>query len=145
MALQAEGWFLLFAAGTVDHGEDDLPEISWLHRLRPFVVLPPPRIARPSPSGPVVRAPDRTAETPWHIPGEAGRAVRIAFDIAEKVGARIRLIDTERPGADEPLVRRWVREADLLPMLVAPDGRRLGGLGSFVPRRLKEFLRPARA
>lgn len=86
----------------------------------------------------------RSAATPnaptENFPGEQGRSVRLALDIGESLGRAVRVIDLSHPGDDQELATRYARGEPLLPLLVAPSGRRLEGLDSFVPAQLKRFF-----
>jgi hypothetical protein len=76
-----------------------------------------------------------------YFPGEQGRSVRLALEIAEGSEVPVKVVDVNLPGDDAPLVTRFVTTATLLPLLVAPDGRTLEGESDFVPSRLRSFLR----
>jgi hypothetical protein len=56
------------------------------------------------------------------------------------MGKALKVVDVNRPSGDQGLVQRWVTRETLLPLLVSPNGRRLEGIESFVPSRLKDFL-----
>jgi hypothetical protein len=77
---------------------------------------------------------------PGQVFGEQGRCGRMVLDIARRVGLRVKVVDVNRPGADADLVQRLIRPDDDLPVLIRPDGARLSGEGSFVPKTVERFL-----
>ena len=82
-------------------------------------------------------APD---ERPWHFPVEQRTCIRLVDELAESLGRTVMVIDVNWPEFHTDLVERWVGPNTLLPLLVAPDGRRLEGLESFVPSIVRRFL-----
>ena len=76
----------------------------------------------------------------WEFPEEVGQCVRLAVELAGRLGRDVRVVDLNGPAVDVEQVRRWVSPETLLPLLVSPDGRRLEGIGSFVPSTLRAFL-----
>ena len=68
--------------------------------------------------------------------------IELVAELAESAGRALRIVDVNHPADDQrALVRRWVGTNTLLPLLVAPDGRTLEGSESFVPSRVRRFLR----
>lgn len=127
--------FLLFAAGEPDRGDDGRALASEIQQ--PTILQSIPRISGHSFPGP---APD---EVPWHFPVEQRACIRLVNELAESLGRAVTVIDVNWPESDRDLVERWTGPNTLLPLLVAPDGRRLEGLESFVPSRVRRFLSQA--
>jgi len=119
--------FLLFAGGEPNRGDDGRAIASGLKRqtlIFPTVTPNPPSQATP----------------PWEFPVEQRSCIKLVTEMAEPTGDRVRVIDVNSPGTDRRLVDRWAGSDSLLPVLVAPSGRRLEGLDAFVPGRLRRFL-----
>jgi len=133
MATAASRPFLLFAGGEPDRRDDGMAIVSNLHRARVFVQIPPKRREE----GPLL---DANGRPRWHFRTEQGSAVRLAVEIAKAMGKEVRVIDVNRPATEGDPVDRYVTAETHLPVLISPDGRRLEGLESFVPSRLKRFL-----
>jgi len=79
-------------------------------------------------------------EEAWHLPREMGAAVDIVCESASRVGEHVTLVDVNRPGVYRDLVRRWVREDDVFPLLVRADGTRLEGMENFTAHKIRAFL-----
>lgn len=122
--------FLLFATGEPDRGDDGRGFASTFHRAGVIVQLPP--------KNPEV-VPAR-GDVRWHYPVEQRMCVQLVVNLAESMGKALKVVDVNRPSGDQGLVQRWVTRETLLPLLVSPNGRRLEGIESFVPSRLKDFL-----
>lgn len=123
--------FLLFAEKEPLRGDEAYVVASQFHRLRGFFQLPPKHPAR-------IQEPDGSRR--WDYPPDISECLRVTVSVATSLDKPVRLVDVSHPGADWELVDRLVSAETLLPLLVAPDGRRLEGLDSFVPSRVKEFL-----
>ncbi|HXY46592.1 MAG TPA: hypothetical protein VEK13_01680 [Thermoplasmata archaeon] len=126
--------FLLFAAGEPDRGDDGRAIAS---QLTVPTILHSPRVSSGSSTGPP------SEELLWHFPVEQRACVRLVTDIAKSMGQVVTVIDVNWPEGDRDLVERWMGPNSLLPMLIAPDGRRLEGIESFVPSRVRRFLAKA--
>ena len=67
--------------------------------------------------------------------------VNLVREIAEQRGRSVTVVDVDRPAPDQrPLIERWVRTSDVLPLLVRPDGARLEGLENFEPGTVRKFI-----
>ncbi len=122
--------FLLFAASERDPSVDGLDAVAGMGQ-RLLGVGPASGRARGSRAG---------SPPTENFPGEQGRSVRLALDIGQSLGRTVRVIDLSRPGDDQALANQYAQGEPLLPLLVAPSGRRLEGLDSFVPAQLKKFF-----
>lgn len=127
---------LMFVGGQPDRDDESEVPPSFVERLASIVS---PRLIRkppdPSdlPAGPV----------PWYVPGYQMMCVEMVVEIAEPMGQAVKVVDVNLPGDDRELVEEFVGSSDVLPILVRPDRKRLEGLESFRPSRLKEFLSQA--
>ncbi len=130
MAGTVPGTFLLFVAGEPDRGDDSVVSRTRFNRFSGF--LPAPGAGSQQPPGPL--------EPPWHLPLEQRRCLAMVGSLAEPLHRAVKVVDVNRPEGDRELVARWVSEETLLPSLVAPDGRRLDGLDSFLPNRVRALL-----
>jgi hypothetical protein len=128
------GEFLLFAASQPDRGEGLVAPVSALDRFLLGKALSNYPVDPVAPRG-------TDGAEPRYFPGEQGRSVRIALEIAETEGRRVRLIDVSAPGDRAALVDRFVGAGSLLPLLIAPSGRRLEGPTDFIPSRLTTIFR----
>ena len=128
----ARGLFLLFAASEPLRGNEGYAVASTFHRLRGPFQLPPEH--------PVPGLRTQEGQRRWAFPEEVGQCVRLAVELAGRLGRDVRVVDLNGPAVDVEQVRRWVSPETLLPLLVSPDGRRLEGIGSFVPSTLRAFL-----
>ena len=126
--------YLLFAAGEPDRGDDGRRMASQL--TVPTILLSPRISGSSSPDPPSV-------EVPWHFPVEQRSCVRLVTDIAQSMGRVVSVVDVNWPERDRDLVERWIGPSTLLPLLIAPDGRRLEGIEAFVPARVRRFLSQA--
>lgn len=121
--------FLLFAASEHDPSVEGLDAVAGMGE----------RLLSIGAASGRARTAARSAPTE-NFPGEQGRSVRLALDIGESLGRTVRVIDLSHPGDDQELATRYARGEPLLPLLVAPSGRRLEGLDRFVPAQLKRFF-----
>ncbi len=126
--------FVLFAASEPVRGDEGYRVASRLPRFRAF------QFASPAGSGSNAAA-GSDGGPPYEFPGEVGRCVRLAVELAESASVALHVIDLHQPGDASALVERWVTPETLFPLLVAPDGRRLEGAASFVPSTLRSFYR----
>ena len=122
--------FLMFAAGEEDRGDDGREIASRYHRRFLLPTFPSRWDART----------DRPEEPRWHFPVEQAMCVRLVAELAESLGKPLKIVDVNRPEDDRDLVSQWLDANASLPVLVAPDGRRLERLESFVPARVRRFL-----
>ncbi len=129
--------FLLFVAGEPDRG-DEAPRSPPSRSILAGLVVPPILIAREDDARRAARA---SKGASWRLPGEQSRCVRLALELARDLGRSVRIVDVNTPEAPRELVERFVGSQAILPILVAPDGRRLEGTESFVPGTLRRFLR----
>lgn len=129
---------LLFVSGEPGPGADpDHTAVSSISQRLTGMILPPLLLQskhlsgrRSTEGGPV-----------WHLSREGTVCVNLVIDVARREGRRVTLVNVNEPGADEPLVRRWVDPEDILPVLIRPDGGRLNGIEEFTPENLRRFLR----
>jgi len=77
---------------------------------------------------------------PGQLYGSQAEMGRMVLDLANKCGVPVRVVDVEHPGAEAELVQRSLPVAGPLPVLLRPDGARLAGSESFVPRTVAAFL-----
>jgi hypothetical protein len=96
-------------------------------------------------SAPEVIEPASADGLPWHLPRQEVMCVNMVLEVARRNGRNVTVVDVNRAAEYQPLVDRWVTPADVLPLLVRPDGARLEGLENFVPQTLRRFLRPPSA
>jgi hypothetical protein len=64
----------------------------------------------------------------------------MVLNFVERQHRSLLVVDVNAPGDHRDLVERWVGAEDVLPLLVRPDGRRLGGEENFVPGRVRRFI-----
>ncbi|MGA7860848.1 MAG: hypothetical protein WCB19_03205 [Thermoplasmata archaeon] len=76
----------------------------------------------------------------WHLPPEQIGCANMVFDIAQRMGRTVALVDANRPAGHQDLVERWVGSDSLLPLLVRRDGARLEGVDEFIPRTVRRFI-----
>jgi len=84
--------------------------------------------------------PSLPEEQSWHLPREMVAAVDLVCESASRVGRHVTLVDVNRPGIHRDLVRRWVGENDVFPLLIRADGTRLEGMENFTAHRLRTFV-----
>jgi hypothetical protein len=126
--------FVLFASSERVRGDEAYVVASSLSRFRAFQFFAP---TGPDPKA--TRDPDGGPR--YEFPGEVGRCVRMAVELAKSTSTALRVIDITRPGDAGDLIQRWVTPETLFPLLVAPDGRRLEGIDWFVPSIVRKFYR----
>ncbi len=99
----------------------------------PVGLLPGPKVGEATDPG------DAAAPVP---PDQLMCLERVVDALAGTTRA-VRIVDVNGPGEDRSLVERYVSAADVLPILVRPDGTRIEGAEAFTRRRLLDFLGPA--
>jgi len=143
MALASGTEFLLFVAGEPDATGDSMRDVNTSIGSRLVSTIAPVghwtqpsrREQRPGfSSGP------EAEEQSWHIPQQQHVCVDLVVNTANNAGKSVRVIDVNRPEDFRELVGRWVGSADVLPLLVSPDGARLEGVEEFVPHKVRRFI-----
>ncbi len=151
MTSAGEGDLLLFVAGEPDSGVGSLQNGKTnvfdrvIDAALPFGGhIPVSRSSSPPGAVPPLGEadPSMTDDRPWHLPPQQLRCVDLVLQLARRQRKRVTVVDVNRAGAQQPLVDRWVGANDVLPLLVRPDGARLGGVEQFVPQRVRRFLGP---
>lgn len=77
----------------------------------------------------------------WHVSRQGMNCVKVVLEVAERAKRHVTLVNVNDPGDQAALVARWVREDDVFPVLVRPDGGRLVGSEQFEPADIRRFLR----
>lgn len=77
---------------------------------------------------------------PGQVYGPDARIGRMVLGLARKHGISIQVIDVNHPEGNADLIRRYLHEDDVFPVLVRPDGGRLVGSESFLPPVVERFL-----
>ena len=85
--------------------------------------------------------PSPTEGPPWHLPRPVIRYVNLVLESADRQGRTVTVVDVDRPEGRQDLVERWVGPADVMPILVRPDGARLSGIEQFTAPKVRKFLR----
>lgn len=137
--------FLLFVAGIP--GEAEEPEshstmVRWLFGANAevrFVEWRRERRQRASGSSSTGQPP-LPEEGLWHLPREAAASVSLVCESVSRAGRHVTLIDVNRPGVYQELVRRAVGANDVFPLLIRSDGSRLEGIENFTPRNVRAFV-----
>lgn len=129
-ATALSGAFLLFLAG--ERFQDGVP--GGTHPVLTAVFV------RGVGTGTTIGGHEPADAQPGQIYGRQAEMGRMVLDLATRCGATVKVVDVDRPGADLPLVERWVTPDADLPLLVRPDGARLEGAASFVPSKVAAFL-----
>lgn len=135
---------ILFVAGEPDSGVGDLrgSGASLLFRWSGMLV---PGVGRLGPGG----APSPTSEPgesppsearPWHLPPQQTLCLNLVLELADELEREVTVVDMNQPGGQQALVKRWVGSADVVPILVRPDGARLSGLEQFTASTLRKFI-----
>ena len=86
-------------------------------------------------------AADSSADGPF--PPDQVMCAQRLIDLAKRAHRSVRVVDVNRPGADRPLVERYVTADDVLPIAVRADGQRVVGVEGFDPPNLRQFLATA--
>lgn len=84
--------------------------------------------------------PSSLDDAPWHLPREMIASVDLVCEAASRVGKHVTLVDVNRPGIHQELVRRWVGKNDVFPLLIRSDGHRLEGTENFTAHKVRTFL-----
>jgi hypothetical protein len=135
--------FLLFVGGEPGPGPESMRDVetSMGRRMLGSVVGNwwTPRVPGPSQSGVAAQAP-LPDDLPWHLPPPQIQAANMVFEIADRFGRKVAVVDVNRPGQNQGLVDRWVGTSGILPLLVRSDGGRLEGIEEFVPKKVRRFI-----
>ena len=135
MALPSGPALLLFVGGDPQLAESLGAFPRAFPRLLGFIV--PPTLLIGSARG----DPPRASEAPWLIPADQLMASERLSEAIRGTPRTVKVIDANQPGDDRALVERYLTPADVLPVLVRPDGARLEGAEAFSPSNLRAFLR----
>jgi len=137
--------FLLFVAGIP--GESDDPKVDstilrWFLGANAEVRLSGwwrDRKRKPS-AGPSAGGPTPSDEMPWHLPPQVLASVQLVCDLVSQAGKHVTLVDVNRSGGQLELVRRWVGDNDVFPLLIRTDGSRVEGIENFTARKIRTFV-----
>lgn len=77
----------------------------------------------------------------WHLDPPEIACVDMAEDAARRYERTLEVVNVNSPGPKSGLVRQWITDNDVFPVLVRPDGQRLVGLDQFDPARVRRFVR----
>ncbi len=128
------GRFLLFAGGEPHQDDDARRVVRRLPRYRAFTVFLPSQFEK------VYGATDPAGGHPWEFPADVRPCLELVLELAKKLGRTVKIVDVNRPEDDAHLVGQWVGPSRVLPLLIAPSGARLEGLGAFSPGNVRSFL-----
>ena len=135
---------VLFVAGEPDSGAPPLRDsVSSFSARLVSAVIPPTLTLSPRANSSVTGESNPTARpggAPWLLPPAQIECANVVLDAAERAGRRLEIVDVNRAAGHQPLVDRWVRPDDPLPLLIRPDGSRLMGAEKFVPRVVRRFI-----
>lgn len=136
---------ILFVAGEPDSGVGDLRASSsgLLSRWSGMLL---PGGGRLGPGGGPSPAPEAgespvSEPHPWHLPPQQTLCVNLVLEVAHELEREVTVVDVDQPEGRQDLVKRWVGPADVVPVLVRPDGARLSGLEKFTVPKLRKFIR----
>ena len=136
---------VLFVAGEPDPGLPSLGSTTMPIIGRLIGAFTSLRLVMGPPESPGSTAeesrPAQLGSHPWHLPPEHVRCVNLVLQLAEQEGTELSIVDVNRADERQDLISRWVGVDDSFPLLVRRDGARLEGIESFVPRRVREFIR----
>jgi len=129
---------LMFVGGEPDSPQADPLILGPLARLASFVI--PPRMMLNFPTVPI--PPDPT-QPPWRIVKDHALCIEMVARVAGRHGQAVKVVDVNRAREEQDLVRQYIDEQDVLPVLVRLNDRsRLEGLESFSPGALERFIAP---
>lgn len=128
--------FLMFVAGEPDNNEPVVQAFGFWQRLGTFMLPPALLMTRPG-----YLAPVDPNTPPWRIVKSHAGCIEMVAEIATQHQRVVRVVDVNLAGEDRDLVREFVNEQDVLPVLVRlSDRSRLEGLESFSRAKIERFV-----
>jgi hypothetical protein len=135
---------ILFLAGEPDSGAPPLRDSVTSFSSRMVSAVVPPVVTLQPRAGSSVAGEGAPSSQPgpgaWLLPPAQIECANVVLEAAEHAGKRVTIVDVNRVLGHQPLVDRWVRPDDSLPLLVRADGSRLMGAERFVPREVRKFV-----